>query len=249
MPYVRPHFHSVFFGEKDLRDFEVHVSGDGSFNAPERDYEIVEVPGKSGDLFFDKGRFKNVDVTYHGFIANDLERNLKGLRSYLLSQNGYKRLEDTYHPDEFRLAVFKGPIDPEIIRLKGGEFDLTFTCKPQRFLKLGEETTRYPYSESSYKVHNQTYNIASPLIRVYGVGTFTISSPTKVYTVTVATHSGISYIDIDCDLGDCFYNATNCNGYVTLSNNEFPKLVPGDNTVVVNSGVTRIEITPRWWDL
>lgn len=249
MPYIRPHIHSLFFGGKDLRDFGVHVSGDGSFNAPERDYETVEVPGRSGDLLFDLGRFKNIEVTYHGFIGNDLESNLRSLRSFLLSQKGYKRLEDTYHPDEFRLATFVSGIDPTIIMLQAGEFDLSFNCKPQRFLKSGENKLQYSQTDISFSIGNPTHQIAKPLIRVYGDGVFSIASDETSYIVTISEHENIPYIDIDCDICDCYYDATNCNSYVTFSNNEFPTLVSGENSLRLENGIAQVQITPRWWEL
>ena len=51
------------FGGKFSKDYGLYVSGSGTFNAPERDVELVEVPGKNGSLVLDNGRFKNITVT------------------------------------------------------------------------------------------------------------------------------------------------------------------------------------------
>ena len=47
MAFMRPLNHVIVDG-KSLSDFGVYVSGDGTFNAPERDYAVTEVPGRSG---------------------------------------------------------------------------------------------------------------------------------------------------------------------------------------------------------
>lgn len=246
---VERHYHSLFFNGVDLADYGVHISGGGTFNSPEYDYEVVEVPGKSGDLLINRNRFKNVQVSYDAWIGENLDLNLQGLRNVLLGSRGYKRLEDTYHPDEYRLAYFTGPLDVDAIQLLAGEFTLDFECKPQRFLKLGEQVIRVNRStDQTYSLYNHTYNESKPLLRVYGTGELQVLNETRNFTMTVSAHSGIPYIDIDCDLCDCHYlNTTNCNRYVAFSNNKFPVFDPGVITVSLGSGITRVDITPRWF--
>lgn len=248
---ISKHVHSLFFNGVDLADFGVHVSGNGTFGAPERDYEVVEVPGKSGSLYIDKKRYKNVSVTYDAWIGENLEDNLRSLRSFLLSSSGYKRLEDSYHLDEYRMGVYVGPLDVETIMLQAGTFSLDFNCKPQRFLKSGENPViKQNSSTTSFTFINRTYNTAKPLIRVYGVGTLSVVTSEDTYNMTISTHSGIPYIDIDCDLCDCHYdNTTNCNGYVAFPDNIFPKFDPGNITITMGTGITQVDIYPRWFNL
>lgn len=85
---------------------------------------------------------------------------------------------------------------------------------------------------------------SKPLIRVYGVGTFRVND----ITVTIASHDK-PYIDIDCELQECFYEGENMNEYVSFSGNDFPELQPGDNYMLLASGITKLEVTPRWWIL
>lgn len=85
---------------------------------------------------------------------------------------------------------------------------------------------------------------SKPLIRVYGVGTFRVND----ITVTIASHDK-PYIDIDCELQECFYGSENMNEYVSFSGNDFPELQPGDNYMLLASGITKLDVTPRWWVL
>lgn len=218
------------------KDFGVYINGNQTYNAPARSREVVNVPGRNGALMLDNGRFDNIDVTYHAFIYRDFSSNVEGFRNLLLSRTGYKRIEDTYHADEYRLGIFKGGFSADVVEwLEAGEFDLVFDCKPQRFLVSGEETVEFT---SSGSILNETEQIAKPLLRVYGTGSFTVGSG----TMTIS--SANVYTDIDCDLMDAYKGTTNCNGNVSGT---FPTLTPGENTVTLNTGITKIEIIPRWW--
>lgn len=230
----------IVFNGKKLKDYGVFISGEAVFNAPKRDTTSVTVPGRNGALTLDNGRYENITLKYPAFIVRDFKDRVSELRNFVLTQSGYQRLEDTYHPDEYRLARwstdFSVKPDEELL---AGEFDLTFDCYPQRFLKSGENAIEIT---SSTTIINEQMTTALPLVRAYGTGTFTING------VTVQITSASSYTDIDCDLQECFKDtlATNCNGNVVLTT--FPELKPGENTISM-SGISKLEITPRWWRL
>lgn len=233
---------TIVLNGKMLSDFGVFISGSGVFNAPERDVEIIEVPGRNGTLTRDNGRYKNISLTYPAFIYEDFKDKVQALRNYLNSQKGYVRLEDSYHPNEFRLARVSGEFNADPVEeLYGGKFELTFDCYPQRFLKSGEQIIEITANGS---IDNVQYTTAKPLIRAYGTGSFSIGG------VAVQITTASTYTDIDCDLQECYKDtlATNCNENVVLTNGKFPELVPGTNAITL-SGITMLEITPRWWIL
>lgn len=230
---------TLTFNNVNSKTYGVYISGTGVFNAPARDREYIQVPGRNGDIINDRGRYRNIEVTYPAFIVRNFANNIRGWCNKILEPIDYVRLEDTYHPDEFRLAVLSQEmqVDP-VAWLAAGSFDLVFNCRPERFLKSGETATTFTASGS---ISNPTEMPAKPLIRVYGSGSFTVNGT----TITVASHL-FSYIDIDCDLQEAYCGTTNANQYIYAS--EFPKLDSGANSVVLN-GVTKVEITPRWWQL
>ena len=118
---------------------------------------------------------------------------------------------------------------------------MQFNCKPQRFLKEGEYSIEFT---SAGSIFNQYDTVALPLIRAYGTGTFTIGN------VTVQITTANDYTDIDCDLQEAYKDtlATNCNANIVLSNGKFPSLNPGNNNISM-TGITKLEIIPRWWIL
>ena len=231
--------HYLTIDGRSTEDFNTWISGGGTFDSPERDVELVSVPGRNGDLAIDNGRFNNIEVEYDCFISKDFADNIHALRSYLGSLTGYKVLEDTYHPEVYRLALFTSGVKVKpTTRNLAGEFTLTFNCKPQRFLKRGERAITFTTNGA---IKNPTLHDALPLIRAYGTGTLTIGG----ITITITSANG--YTDIDCELQEAFKGSANCNGNITLDDGEFPKLVSGSNNV--NMTVSRLDIIPRWWTI
>ena len=230
----------ITFNGINLADFGIVLNGAGTHSAPQRDVSTVNVPGRNGDISFDNGAFFNVLVTYHAGVRKPTAKNLEDLRNYLSSLSGYQRLEDTYHPHEFRKGIYVGGFNPEVsVKGKIAEVDLQFNCKPQRFLKSGED--QIEITSSGTKIYNPTLMPAKPLLRVYGTGTVTIGNQ----TITIS--SANVYTDIDCDIMDAFKGSTNCNGNIVLSSGSFFELRPGENRITFSSGISKVIITPRWW--
>ena len=229
-----------YFNGKSCREFGIYVSGSGTFNAPELDVTSYEIPGRNGALVVSNGRYKNIQVVYPAFIRSHFRANAAKARAWLLSPQGYCRLSDDYHPYEFRLARFAGPIDFDMRFMnRSGECALAFDCKPQRFLVSGEEMLSF--SENS-ALQNDTLFDAKPLITVYGYGSgkITIGDTTAVF-------SDISeYVTLDCDIQNAYKGTENKNSTMT---GPFPVLHPGNNVIALFGNVTKVEIIPRWWTL
>lgn len=225
----------------DSRNFGVYISGQGTFSAPARAYEMLPVPGKNGDLVGTETRFENGELTYPAFIYANFKQNIAEFRSFINSLFGYHRLVDSYHPDEYRMVFFQGEFNPEVTsKNDAAQFDITFNCKPQRFLLSGETVTTLTADGT---ITNPTRFNSQPLLRVYGAGNLGINGD----TITISQADG--YTDIDCEMMDAFKGLENRNQYLTLTNYNFPVLVPGENGIALGSGITRVEITPRWWTI
>lgn len=225
----------------DSRDFGVYISGQGTFSAPRRSYNMIPVPGRNGDLVGNEKRFENLELTYPAFIYANFKQNIRDFRNFLLSQVGYQTLTDSYHPDEFRKVLYEGAFEPEVEpKNDAGSFEIVFNCKPQRFLNSGTQVTTLTASGS---IINPTQFNSQPLLRVYGDGQLGIGSQ----TITISL-SG-TYTDIDCEMMDCFEGVYNRNNRVVFSDYNFPVFKPGINNISLGTGITRVEITPRWWQL
>lgn len=165
----------LIFGGVNSSDYGIAISGEGVFNAPERDVELVDIPGRNGAYVLDKGRYRNTTVTYRAFNyeadLEDFRERLSAFRNALGAQKGYQRLTDTFHPDEFRIAAFINGIQfNPIQRNTAAEFDITFNCMPQRYLTSGETAITIGHGTIPGTVKNPTRFESHPMLEVTGYG-------------------------------------------------------------------------------
>lgn len=228
---------SFRFNGENSKSYGIYVSGSGTFNSPELDAVSYEVPGRNGDIVISNNRYKNITVTYPAFIRHAFKYNAERARAWLLQPQKYCRLEDDYDIDHFRLALFSGPLDFDMRFLnRSGDTSISFNCKPQRYLKIGETAATFTAAGA---LVNPTLFEAKPLITVYGTGdgTLTIGD-------TTVTLEGISeFVTLDCDVQDAYKNLTNMNSIMT---GEFPQLPTGSVGVSFTDDITKVEIVPRW---
>lgn len=166
-------FNKLIFGEIDSSDYGIYITGEAVFNAPKRAVTMVDVPGRNGALAIDQGHWENIEVTYpaglFGSDKDDFRAAISEFRNALASQIGYQRLEDSYHPDEYRMGLFFDGIEVDPVHYNtAGEFTIKFNCKPQRWLTSGEVAVSV---ESGDTLTNPTQYESSPLLAVKGYGT------------------------------------------------------------------------------
>lgn len=229
-------------GGNDSRNYGVYISGAGVFNSPARALNLVDIPGRNGAVILNAyERFDNIEVTYPAFIYSNFDANLANFRSLLSSSGNYRKITDSYHPNEYRLGVYVGGLDvTPTKRLEAGKFDIVFNCKPQRFLTSGDVVQTFTANGT---INNPTRYSMGPLLRVYGVGTVGIGMGS--ITITAADE----YTDIDCDLQIAYKGNASKNSVVSSATPDFPVFGPGNNGVTLGMGITRVDITPRWWTI
>lgn len=178
----------IIFGGVNSADYGIYITGEAVYNAPERDIEFTDIPGRNGSVAIDKGRYRNITITYpagaYGVTQKEFREKLTRFRNAIISQVGYQRLEDTYHPDEYRMGVYASGLEVEpVSHGRAGEFNLVFECKPQRFLLVGD----FPIPvDSGDFLPNPTPFDARPLLEVKGYGTITMNDfPIALNNVTL----------------------------------------------------------------
>lgn len=169
---------SITFGNINSANYGIYISGEGVFDAPKRAVEMVNVPGRNGAIALDQGYYENITVTYPAFnyesTMADFKQALSDFRNALASQVGYQRLSDTFHPNEYRMAIFDEGLDIKPIKYNtASQFDIKFDCKPQRYLTSGETETTV---SSGGTLTNPTQYESSPLLKVEGYGNISFNN-------------------------------------------------------------------------
>lgn len=179
--------HSIIFGGVNSADYGIYIGGEGTFDAPSREVEMVSVPGRNGAVAIDQGHWNNITVTYSAFnYEEDLDtfkQKLSDFRNAIYSKVGYQRLTDTFHPDEYRMAICVDPLDIKPVNYTtASQFELKFNCKPQRWLTNGENAQIVRNGSAPI---NPTQYDAKPLLEVKGYGTITFNG----YTIELANET------------------------------------------------------------
>lgn len=130
----------IIFDGLDTRTLSgVTVVRGETLEAPAREFDVREIPGRNGDLIIDGNKYQNVDITYWVMIRSNFMSTFRTLSGFLLSRTGYCKLSDSWHTDEFYYAYVSQPITPQVDRgMDRGAFELVFSRKPQRFLVSGD---------------------------------------------------------------------------------------------------------------
>lgn len=176
-------YKALTFDGASSRTYGVYITGEAVYNAPERDVEMISIPGRNGAFALDRGRFQNITVTYPAGIfaenETDFAAAVSDFRNYLCSRSGYCRLTDEYNPDEYRLAVYKSGLEVEPAQLKAGEFNIVFECQPQRFLTSGETAVSVANNGT---IANPTLFASRPTIEFNGYGNIGIGGQSITVT-------------------------------------------------------------------
>lgn len=230
-----------WFAGHCCEEFGIVCSGSSTFAAPERDVTVVDIPGRNGTLTIDNGRYKNITITYPAAVPREFSARAAAIRAWLLGPTGYRRLEDEYQPDGYRLARFAGPLEFDAGFLnRSASMNLAFDCMPQRWLKSGEYAQPIANGQTLY---NPTGFEALPLIEVELTG----EAALQVGGITVQFAGYTGPLVLDCDLQDAYAGTSNLNRYVTAA--QFPVLPAGKTEISWSGGISGVRLTPNWWTL
>lgn len=234
----------VIFNGISSADYGIQVEYPPEYQTPAKDYEVIHVPGRNGDLVIDNGSYQNVNRQYQIAIG-DLNKDFTGMANriaeWLHSASGYARLEDSYEPEYYRMAMFQDEVNIENIMQHAGRTTIDFNCKPQRFLKSGEERIRLPQGSL---LRNPTGFFSLPNVAVYGTGQGNLEIGD--YSIEICGMDG--YVVLDSDIQDVYKGSVNKNADVILKTG-FPRLSPGENRIDWTGDIMYVEVIPRWWTL
>lgn len=265
---------SFKFNGKSTRDLGIVIQTPPSHTYPERDVSSVHVPGRIGDLYIDNNTWKQSDRSY--LIAKEINRNesfvdeAAKIVEWLESSKGkYCRLEDSYDPEVYRLAVY----------ISGGGFTnyydealsgtISFKCKPQRYLKIGEEPITYSgTSEGLYsEITNITKYESKPIITINGldidVGYITMleildandqDNLIPISNISFMQSANSDSIIIDSEnmtvIGKDLVNGEmiekDISAYINNNGKEFPKFVGGKSAIRLEKYQISSEIDSKY---
>jgi phage-related protein len=232
----------------DARTIGIFLQKPIEFSAPVPIVEKVSVPGRNGNLVYETGAYENrtAKAVCYCIDTDEVEMKIRAANKFLFSKSGYRRLETSDDPYHFWLARVSSGARLEQRMGRLAPFEISFDCKPQRFLKSGEVEISFSNSEmeEGAYIYNQTGFNAKPIIEVSnsGAGILEVGN----YTVEIGDSAG-SPVYLDCESQNAYAGYRNLNMHIKSL--EFPVLVPGENTISVSGLLGAVTVIPRWWEL
>ncbi len=235
--------HYLIYNGESSADYGLLVGAQKSYDVPKRDVTKYTIVGRNGDLIKDNGRFENAQIEYVLLCKNKFESVGDAISAWLKAPTTYCTLKDSHHPDYYRMALVTDAINYETGTLnRSAKASVFFECKPEKYLVSGATAKKYTTATT---LTNPTRFPSKPLLRVHGTGAGVVN--VGAYTVKISAIAS-SYVDIDCDIMDCFKGSKNLNSTVTLPHG-FPELSAGANELSFSGNITAVEITGRWWTI
>lgn len=234
---------NFIFNGMNSDSLSLSVLGERTYNLPDRRVTAQGVYGRSGALLIDEKAYNNIQQVYSCTLdASEYSGGIDEALALLAAQlhvSGYKKLTDSWHPGTFRLASFSSALDVSPLKPvenaphRMANFDISFNCKPQRYLDSGDVLV-----QNAATLTNPTAFDAYPLIEVSGAGTYTIGD----FSFTVL--NGAGSVTIDCETMDAYSGTENKNNFIELPLENI--VIPGGATVSITGSM---DVKPRWWRL
>ncbi len=232
--------HFTFNGYNSYSDMGMIITETPVFPSPERDMSFVSIPGRSGDIIKDNGRFKNVSISYKMAFWDEektLDLMIKNIKSRLLAKTNYFKLSDTYNPGYYRYAAVSNAISFEQKMRLIGSGTVRFNCKP--FLYRNDGDNVITLTEAGTLENPEAFP-SKPYIKVTGSGDITLSVNNDSFVF-----KGVEeYIEIDSEMMIAHKGTLSANK--NMYTQSFPELISGENTISWNGEVSSVEIKPRW---
>ena len=234
----------IFFNGVSSEELGIVVEHPPNYEIAKRRYETIQVPGRNSDIIIDNNCFDNVDRKYPiaiGQEGGDFTVFASRMADWLSSGSGYCRLEDTYEPDYYKMAVMSDPGEVINILQQAGRTTVTFNRRPERFLKMGEH---YVTVNDGSVLTNPTKYTAKPIIEVSGSGSGSITVGRR----TIEIKDLANPIVINSELQEAYSDGINQNSNI-IAPDGLPILEAGENVISYSGGITKVAISPRWWTI
>lgn len=219
----------TFKGYKSYDDLGIIVKNMPPIARAEKNIEEIKVNGRNGNLHIDNNTYNSKSYTIECILFDETKLDL--IKS-VFQGTGVLTLS-TESNREYN-ATIKNQIDFSKYLTYLREFPLQFDVEPfsaSKTLKTLEFT-----ENSSFSIDGTAE--VKPIIKITGTGTITLNN--------VQVQVTESDIEIDCDMMECIKNNINKSDKVNLL--DFPSLIPGTNSLVLGTGVTKVTIMykERW---
>ncbi len=226
-------YYFIFKGVNSL-EMGVEIVAFPPIIKPEKDAEIINIPGRNGFVTLDYGVYKNYNISIECLI-NPFAKNTASINDILAWLDGKGDLILSQESDKLYKANIIGQIAIADVINVFPTFMVTFEVQPLKKSVNTEIIELSEFSKNSIIVNNG--NVASqPIITIYGNGDVTLI----VNDISYLIRNIEEYIIINCELQEVYKDGVNENS--KYNNFEFPTLQAGKNNIGITGEVSKMII-------
>jgi len=224
------------------KDMHLRVLNNMSFSSPTRDINMIQVPGRDGDLVMDNGRFNSVirSIPCRVEVPNgvDVEKAINNINNWLIDDGCLHEFEWDGDSEYGYLARVSDDVVSHRLLSRLGTTTIDFRLHPIKYLRSSLIARSVVDGES---IMNRFAINAKPILRVEGEGNITIDIGGRPLILERIGNGG-------CIIDSEAQTITDLAGTITLferMRSPFPILKPGNNTITI-TGNAQISIAPRF---
>jgi len=194
--------------------------------------ESIDVDGREGTLTLLKGW---EDITFRlrvALMGTNIQRRFREILPIILAAKTiyFSNDSDVYFIIKHSNA---GGLERKLTTLY--DFPLTFICEPFRYMRNVETITMTTLG----KVTNPGSVFSRPIIKVYGTGNQTLTVGSALTKLNILA----GHLTLDSALMECYQGDVAQNNQMQ---GPFPVFDMGETKITWSSGISKIEIEPRW---
>lgn len=246
MPYFQ-------FRGRRSNEFRMRIRNEMDFVIPETSLDFLEVDGRSSDIIFDRGKYKDVEKTFPVRIYRaqnkTIAAQLRNIAGWLyLSREYTPLLFSEYNEYFYKVLGYSGTSGKDLKR-DWLDIDFTFKCQPFVFRMDGEDEREILSGQS---ITNPEIFTSLPII---SFNKTTTTADSNVYIngqqFRIAKEAGTGIITMDCENGIAYKTGgVNVSKYCFLNTDGYNPIIlqPGKNEISFTN-INQFKIKPRWRNL
>lgn len=214
------------------KDLALRISEVPILPTSEKVIESIEIDGREGSLTIEKG-WKDMEFSFKSVLqaTNYLTKWREIVPKIVTAKTITFTNDATVH---YKIKQVKTSGLKQILS-NLWEFEIEMVCAPFRY--MNDVAILIRTSSGTVASHGNIYSL--PRIKVFGVGKRTLTINGKAIVLDLQSE----YLVIDSELKECFYGNVATNHLMT---GDFPVFNIGNNQVTLGTGITKVEIEPRW---
>lgn len=220
---------AYFDNENFNKKFKVYFRSRPIIPVAEMDYESTPIPQSNTTLTKKLGYLPTEFDLDFNYVSLNEKAKLRDITNWL---TGKKILHFSDDPDVYRIIKKLNIVDVynDLEELIG----FTVALETEPFWFEDKETVTV---SSSTTIHNPSVVAVDAALKIYGSGTCSVT----VNNNKMKFNSVNEYISVEQK--NAHRNGVNQNNNMI---GKYPVFVPGENTITISDGTTRVEVNVRW---